>query len=709
MAPSMKVLIVDDEPEALEQVRLFLGRFKPEFDLLTTSSVNEALDIVEREEVEVIVSDYQMPHINGLDFLRILRKERNIQTPFVMFTGRGREEIAIRALNLGANHYLQKGGDVPSLYELLGQVIQQGANHFRSEREFKINVDRFRKSFEAIPDPAFLVNKEMVIEQVNKRALELLGYDREDIVGLKATDVSFFPPATVDLVQKKWDERTSGSSVDPYLIQVNTKQRTSWVEITAGVFGEDTFEGLIIVARDLTDQLKAEEELRKSDERYRLLFSRMNEGMVVHELVVNADQRPIDYRIVSVNPQFTLITGINAEQAVGKLATEVYRTDEPPYLAVYAKVAQTGESVTFETYFPPMDKHFLISVFAPEIGQFVTVFYDITAQKRNEQELHSLSSMVEQSFEPMVQIDKLFRITYLNQAAENLYGWKKDEVLGKTPKMFVAPHDRDRIIREVRKHLSQGLPYHSEHLSIRKDGSTFYCQFRVSPLVNPEGELIGYMETHRDITSVKEAQSRKDFLSSLLTHDLRNILTNTIGFHVEGKKYRKKVRKLLTSSLELIEKMQTLFEIEEEEISRVQLRATISEVLDQLETNLLRNDIQVHWDKTTCEVLAGPLLDQLFTNLIHNSIKHSNCHNIFIQTHIFDDRVIITVEDDGIGIPADRLETLSTQTLSTENIGTPGLGLTLVKEIAQIYGGSVNFSHSQYGGLLVEVSLPKAQ
>jgi len=134
------------------------------------------------------------------------------------------------------------------------------------------------------------------------------------------------------------------------------------------------------------DLKQSEEALRESEEKYRRLFTGMNEGSAVHELVYDEHGKPVDYIVKDVNPNYESITGIKREQAVGKKATELYGADQAPYMDIYSQVVETGVPAKFETYFPPMEKHFSVSVFSPGKGQFATIFSDITEQKKSEEE-----------------------------------------------------------------------------------------------------------------------------------------------------------------------------------------------------------------------------------------------------------------------------------------------------------------------------------
>jgi PAS domain S-box-containing protein len=135
----------------------------------------------------------------------------------------------------------------------------------------------------------------------------------------------------------------------------------------------------------LEDQAQAEAARRESEGKYRVLFESMAEGMALHELVCDAaDGRPVDYRIIECNPGFEKHTGLSAVAARGQLASRFFGADPAPYLDIYAEVVRTGTARTFETYYPPLNRHFFISAFVPSPGRFATIFVDISASKEAE-------------------------------------------------------------------------------------------------------------------------------------------------------------------------------------------------------------------------------------------------------------------------------------------------------------------------------------
>ena len=153
----------------------------------------------------------------------------------------------------------------------------------------------------------------------------------------------------------------------------------------------------LFAEQELSERVASEARLKASEERFRSLFVSMSEGAVLHELVRDPSGKPTDYRIIELNPAFERHTGIPIGTARGALASVLYSARPPPFLDRYAEVATTGIAQSFEVFFPPLGRHFLISVFAPGADRFATVFQDVTERRRAEQERAALVTDLERA------------------------------------------------------------------------------------------------------------------------------------------------------------------------------------------------------------------------------------------------------------------------------------------------------------------------
>jgi len=186
-------------------------------------------------------------------------------------------------------------------------------------------------------------------------------------------------------------------------------------------------EEVVAIYDDITEQKQAEQALKLSEAKYRSLFDSMNEGVCLHEILTDDNGKAVDYRIVDVNPKYEEITKLEKDAILNKLASQIYGSDEPPYLDIYSQVALTGKPKQFETYFPPMEKHFLISVFSPEKGKFATVFEDITDRKESEQksqEAYKRLTTILDSIPADIYVSDMesYEILYMNAHMKDSFG-----------------------------------------------------------------------------------------------------------------------------------------------------------------------------------------------------------------------------------------------------------------------------------------------
>ena len=146
----------------------------------------------------------------------------------------------------------------------------------------------------------------------------------------------------------------------------------------------ETLETIAVELGVALERIEAEEALRASEERYRQLFHEMLSGVALHEIICDDSGLPCDYRFLSVNPAFEELTGLHAQDVVGKTIREVMPQIESSWIERYGHVALTGEPAHFEDYSQALGKCFEVRAHCPRKGQFAVTFHDITARRRAE-------------------------------------------------------------------------------------------------------------------------------------------------------------------------------------------------------------------------------------------------------------------------------------------------------------------------------------
>ena len=270
MAEKIRILYVDDEPALRDIGKLFLER-TGDFSVVTIDSASAAIELLKKERFDAIVSDYQMPGVDGIAFLKSIRAEGN-KISFVIFTGRGREEAAIEALNNGADFYLQKGGDPKSQFVELAHKIQTAVDRLRTEGALAESEERFRGITERISDLIIVVDPQGYSTFVSPSIHSILGYPPE--LYFKKMGESISMPAEdaekLDLAFKRLNNGSLGEHLD-FRMKKSNGSYAVFDGRALPVFKDGAYAGIQLVARDITDRKRAEEALQLANRKLHLL------------------------------------------------------------------------------------------------------------------------------------------------------------------------------------------------------------------------------------------------------------------------------------------------------------------------------------------------------------------------------------------------------------------------------------------------------
>ncbi|MEF8829396.1 MAG: PAS domain S-box protein [Haloarcula sp.] len=225
---AIRVLHVDDDRQYAETTAAFLKQERAEFEIETATSASEGLARLDGESVDCIVSDYEMPGENGIDFLESIR-EAYPDLPFILYTGRGSEAVAGDAISAGVTDYLQKTSD-PSHYALLANRIVNAVEQYRSQRALEESKDRLSLFIDQSPLGFVEYNQDFEIVRVNDTLTDIFGYTEDELVGetweVFVSDESY---ADVDAVTSALSEASGGyHSVDENVRKDGERIMVEW-------------------------------------------------------------------------------------------------------------------------------------------------------------------------------------------------------------------------------------------------------------------------------------------------------------------------------------------------------------------------------------------------------------------------------------------------------------------------------------------------
>jgi len=327
--------------------------------------------------------------------------------------------------------------------------------------------------------------------------------------------------------------------------------RLGWVAASSGLFCTAALTAFVAaLARRravLQKQVQARTaELSASEEKYRALFTTMQEGFALHEIICDDRGQATDYRFLDVNPAFERLTGLRRHDLIGRTVREVLPALESSWITLYGEVALSGRPRSFENFSRELGKHYQVSAYSPGPGRFAVVFSDVSERKRAEEALRRLTRAVEQSPASIVIADAGGRIEYVNPKFTGVSGYTLEDVRGRTLGMLMDEATRADTYETLWTTISSGGEWHGELLSRTKSDKCFWEYVSVSPIRDADANITHFVAVKEDITQRKQAEAERLRLEQQLlqaqrmetvgqlaggvAHDFNNLLQAILGF-----------------------------------------------------------------------------------------------------------------------------------------------------------------------------------
>lgn len=724
------LLYVDDEEVLLDLGRTYLEK-EGEFSVVTAESAHKGLAHLAKNPVDIIISDYQMPDVDGLAFLKIVR-EKYPDIPFILFTGRGREEVVIEAINSGADFYLQKGGDPKAQFAELKHKIRVAIERRSAVNALRESRQRLSDIIDFLPDATFAIDTRGRVIAWNKAIEDMTGVLAIEVLGKGNYEYSlpFYGvrrPVLVDLILKTPDEidefkyaliSQEGAVLIAETSETRPRGKPSTVLAKASLLYDKNgaIAGAIESIRDITGSKNLEQSLRHREAELDSIFRATPAGIGA-----------VDNHVIrEVNAYFCTMTGYSHNELIGKCVRMLFPSEidyESVNTEKHHQLLLHGIA-TVETQCLRKDGS-IIDIFlslAPLVAGDLSkgmIFsaIDITDRKKAASELLAAyeknKGLMDSANDAIFIADiETGMLIDANNKAQQMIGRKRPEIKVMHITVLYPERDRETCMKFFNQHVLEGSGI-QEEIIIDSGG-------REIPVIMSATRLeIGgrpcLMEIFHDVSDMKNAQDALKFANKKLNmfaeitrHDIRNKLTVLSGYldlmrepppKMQYSMYISKLKRTLQTISENIEFTQLY-----ENLGIVPpVWQNVHNLFFSTCAQIDIKNIRVQSDISGLEIYADPLLERVFYDMVENTLLYGAGVSI-ISLSSYEDKqgIIIILEDNGIGIPP-----LDKEKIFSKGFGkNTGFGLFLAREILSITGITLQETGEYHKGARFEFFIP---
>ena len=535
----IRVLYIDDDSLLLDTCKRSV-EVPGEIAVDTARSGAEAEVAMERKDYDVIVSDYQMPSTNGIRLLKDVRAKYG-HLPFILFTGKGSEEVAMEALNSGADLYLKKGSDPTVQYGQLKKAILQLAKRHGTERsgsitqqtqakpsegKLKRSLSLLKAAFDSCEEGMLVTGLDQNITEYNQRFLEMWkvppGFT---ILGEKTALLSHLGDqlSSPDLFYSFIDDVYAHPTEEKRLT-VEFTNGDKYEALTKPIMLGTVAEGRFWSFRDVTQQSKRETDFKAREENLLGLFEDNKANMMLIDPasgeIVYANRAACSYygyeRSLFLKKNIADINILEAESVAKELHQAI--AGKKQYFIFQHRLA-SGEVRDVEVFSGPIQFE--------ERNLLFSLVHDISEMKRTkrlaeESELRHNRILNNLAVGILVS-DVNGKLIYSNKHAQNLLRWKPEELIGRSPMDLVVEEERE-IAKNNYSSRTKGEQGEVDYRFVRGDGTAVWDQVTAVPLFDhwvyggTIATVVDISERRRDAELIRESEKKfRDIFNNM--HD----------------------------------------------------------------------------------------------------------------------------------------------------------------------------------------------
>ena len=728
---TIRVLHVDDEPEFVDMAATFLERENDRIDVRTVTNADEGLEILTEDHVDCVVSDYDMPGKNGIDFLDAVRTEYP-DLPFVLYTGKGSEEIAADAIAAGVTDYLQKRGGTEQ-YTILANRITNAVSAQRLSVAAERNRNRLEQILKTVPSCVVRLDHEGRFVFANDRAVEVLGLEETDLTDRayndpdwQITDLQGNPIPEEELPFRQ--VRDSGEPLYGFRHTISWPDGTERVLSVNGAplfDGDGNVESVVFSLTDITDWWESEERLRETTARLEALFENSPDMINVHDE---------EGTILDPNARLCEATGYDREQLSGMKVWEIDQSVNPAEVQAVWNEMESGDRERFESDFQRRDgTEFPVEVRITRLDldgepRFIAICRDVTEREQRERELEAMERRIQAILKnttvPMFMKDREGRYIFVNREYKELFGLEDGEIEGNTDHDIHPPGMAEEVQELDQAVIERGEPLEAEERIVVDGEERVFFASKV-PIYDTgdrsdTDDPVALFGVATDISDRKERErelQRKNEklaeFASVVSHDLRNplnVASGRLGLAQEECESEhldavhtalERMERIINDVLRLAREGQDIGDTERVDTS-VTIQAAWAIAADETATASLvvEDEASANGDGLGPIEADGTRFQQLLENLFRNAVDHGS-ENATVRVGRLPDGFY--VEDDGPGIPEAKREAVLEAGYSTNDDGT-GFGLSIVKEVVEAHGWEIAVTEGSSGGARFEIT-----
>jgi len=708
------VLHVDDEPDFADLVSIYLEREGDSLEVLTETSGKAGLDRLDTDDIDCIVSDYDMPRMDGLEFLQAVREDYP-DLPFILFTGKGSEEIASDAISAGVTDYLQKGSGTDQ-YTVLANRIENAVHQYRAAQE----VERGFHALETAREGVSFLDEEGTFLYVNPAYADTYGYDREELVG-EHWETIYYDEHVSQVHEKILPAATEAGTWTGESIHRHKDGTRLVVDHALTYCSEGT---LLCLIQDITEEKETERALERERQRFEQFVDAVEE-YAIFALDPNGF-------ITSWNRGAEQLKGYSQEDIIGQHFSVFYpeKKAEAGYPDELLDIALADGSVEDEGWRVRQDgsefwANVVITAVFDEEGThqgFLKVTREMTDQRQSETTSEDISTDVDNQLLEQALNQAPVGITisgppaedvpliYVSESFTDLTGYSRDEALGRNCRFLQGEDTSADPVRTMREAIDTRESASVELLNYRKDGTDFWNQVKIAPIQDETGTVTNYVGFQQDVTERKRKErqlerqlAQFEHFGDVVSHDLRTPL-ETVRGRVELARETGDIDHLQQAETALgrldalIDDLANVMREGElvTDVRSVALDEVVRSVWETLETA----DATLTIDVQTSIQADEEALTRLVENLFKNALEHSGA-DVSVTVGVLADGFYVA--DDGPGIPVDERDRVFEAGYSTKPEGH-GFGLASVRHLAVAHGWNISVTEGSDGGARFELT-----